>query len=105
MKKFIGFSSIIFILIIINFLYSEPSFNDPNPGCEGGGCHSFNSGLVTAVSVGDLQIEVTVNNVEPGDKVAGELVDSGGNVVDVMPSTENNPFTLTAPLAVLHRMI
>jgi flagellar hook assembly protein FlgD len=99
MKKIIGFSTILFILIIITFLYSEPSFNGTDPGCEGDGCHSFNSGLVSAVPQGDLQIEVTVNNVDQGDKVAGELVDSDGNVVDVIQPTESNPFTLTAPSA------
>jgi hypothetical protein len=99
MKKIIGFSTILFILITITFLYSEPSFNGNDPGCSGGGCHSFNSGLVSAVPLGDLQIQVTVNNVDQGDKVAGELVDSEGNVVDVIQATESNPFTLTAPSA------
>jgi len=96
MKKIIGFSTILFILFIITFLYSEPSFNGTNPGCDGGGCHSLNSGSVTAIPSGELQIEVTVQNVSQGDKVGGELVDSGGNVVDVIQSTTNNPFTLTA---------
>jgi len=96
MKQIIGFSCIIFILIIITFLYSEPSFNDPDPGCEGQGCHSFNSGIVTAIPKEALQIEVTLNNVSPGDNVAGELVDRNGNVVDVVQPTENNPFILTA---------
>jgi len=96
MKKFIGFSILFFILLIFTILNSEPSFNDPSPGCDGEGCHSYNSGLITAIPMGNLQIEVTVNNVDQGDKVAGELVDSGGNIVDVIGSTENNPFTLTA---------
>ena len=99
MKKFIGFSTLFFILLIFTILNSKPSFNDPNPGCAGGGCHDFNSGLVSAVDLGDLQIEVTVNNVDQGDKVGGELVDSEGNIVDVIESTETNPFILTAPSA------
>ena len=34
-----------------------------------------------------------------GDKVAGELVNLNGEVVDVVESTTNNPFSLTAPAA------
>jgi hypothetical protein len=99
MKKIFGFSSLFFVLFVFTILYSEPSFNDPGTGCTGDGCHSYNSGMVTAVPLGDLQIQVTVNNVDQGDKVAGELVDGEGNIVDIINSTENNPFTLTAPSA------
>jgi flagellar hook assembly protein FlgD len=99
MKRIIGFSTILFILIIITFLYSEPSFNGNDPGCAGGGCHSFDAGIVTAIPSGDLQIEVTLDNVSQGDKVGGELVDSEGNIIDVIQSTTNNPFTLTASTA------
>ena len=96
MMKIIGFSTLFFILLIFTILYSEPSYNETSPGCAGGGCHTYNSSLVNAVPVGDLQIEVTVNNVDPDDKVAGELVDSEGNVVDVINPTSNNPFILSA---------
>jgi hypothetical protein len=42
-----------------------------------------------------LQVEVTITG-NTGN-VAGELVDGGGNVVDVINTTSNNPFILTAP--------
>jgi hypothetical protein len=99
MKKIVGFSTILFILIIFTFLYSEPSFNGNSPGCAGGGCHSFKAGLVNAIPQGDLQVEVSLPSVSQGDKVGGELVDGDGNVVDVTQSTNNNPFILTAPSA------
>jgi len=101
MKKIIGFSTILFILIIFTFLYSEPSFNGDTPGCSGSGssCHSFNAGLVNAVPQGDLQVEVSLPSLSQGDKVGGELVDSDGNVVDVIQSTTSNPFILSAPSA------
>jgi hypothetical protein len=96
MKKIIGFSTLFFILLIFTILYSEPSFNGNSPGCAGGNCHSFNSGIVTAIPQGDLQIEVTLQNVSQGDKVSGELVDNNGNVVDVVSPTTQNPFILNA---------
>jgi hypothetical protein len=99
MKKIIGFSTLFFILIIISFLYSEPSFNDDTPGCEGGGCHDLSLGIISNTQQEELQIAVTLNNVSQGDKLAGELVDMDGNVVDVIQSTTNNPFTLTASTA------
>ena len=97
MKRIIGFSTAFFILIIFTLLYSEPSFNGNTPGCAGGGCHSFNSGLVEAMEQGELQIEVSLPGLSQGEKVGGELVDSEGNVVDVIQSTTSNPFILTAP--------
>jgi hypothetical protein len=99
MKRIIVISTAFFILIIFTLLYSEPSFNDNDPGCSGGGCHSFNAGLVNVSEVGELQIEVSLPTVSQGDKIGGELVDSDGNVVDVVQSTTGNPFMLTAPSA------
>ena len=99
MKKLTGISTILFITIIFTFLYSEPSFNGNTPGCAGSSCHDYNAGNVSALPAGDMQIEVSLNNVSQGEKVGGELVDNNGNVVDVVQSTENNPFMLTAPSA------
>jgi hypothetical protein len=99
MKRIIAFFTTLFILIIITLLYSEPSFNENDPGCSGGGCHSFNAGLVNITEQGELQIEVSLPTVSQGDKVGGELVASDGNVVDVVQSTTSNPFMLTAPSA------
>ena len=56
MKRIIAFFTTLFILIIITLLYSEPSFNDNDPGCSGGGCHSFKAGLVNITEQGELQI-------------------------------------------------
>jgi hypothetical protein len=82
------------IMLIIPANISQPSFNGTNPGCGGGGCHTFQDGIVSA-SVTDLQVQITVSGTS-GD-VAGELVDGTGTVVAVNNGTSSNPFTLTAP--------
>ncbi len=82
-------------LIIIPILLSEPSFNGSSPGCSGSGCHTFSDGIVSFSLIDSLNIEVTVSGTT--SKVAGELVDNNGNVVDVINSTTSNPFILTAP--------
>jgi hypothetical protein len=45
----------------------------------------------------NLEVEVTLTGVDPGEKVGSELVDGSGNVVDVINTTDQNPFILTAP--------
>lgn len=87
--------------VVVSVFYSnvisEPSFNGSGPGCAGSGCHSFTDGLVTAVALNNTDIEVTVSGTS--NKVGGELVDLNGTVVDVINSTDSNPFILTAPQA------
>ena len=83
--------AILFLAIPINI--SRPSFNSTNPGCDGGGCHSFQNGMVSA-SVNGLQVQITVSGTS--NDVAGELVDESGTVVAVNNGTSSNPFTLTA---------
>jgi hypothetical protein len=82
------------ILLIIPMNISQPSYNDPDPGCNGSGCHTLEDGLVSA-SVTDLQVTITVSGTT--SDVAGELVDANGTVVDFNNLTSDNPFTLTAP--------
>jgi flagellar hook assembly protein FlgD len=89
--------SMLILFIISSVFLAEPSFNGTTPGCDGSGCHNLQSGIVTATQLSNLQVQVTVSGVNPGDDVAGELVDASNNVVDVINKTQNNPFTLTAP--------
>jgi hypothetical protein len=94
MKYSILLLAIGIILIVIPINISRPSFNGTNPGCDGGGCHTYQDGIVSA-SVSDLDVSVTLAGVS--GTVAGELVDQSGTVVDVVNETNSNPFTLTAP--------
>jgi len=82
------------ILLVIPINISRPSFNGTDPGCGGGGCHTFEDGKVS-VTVTDLQVQITVSGTT--NDVAGELVDATGTVVDFNNRTSSNPFTLTAP--------
>lgn len=82
------------ILLIIPINISRPSFNGTDPGCGGGGCHSFQDGQVSAI-VSDLQVQITISGTS--NDVAGELVDANGTVVAFNNGTSSNPFTLTAP--------
>ncbi|NNG27171.1 MAG: T9SS type A sorting domain-containing protein [Ignavibacteriaceae bacterium] len=82
-------------LVITSIQFSEPSFNGSSPGCSGSGCHSFSDGDVSVALIDSITVEVTVSGTS--SRVGGELVDIGGNVVDVINSTTSNPFTLTAP--------
>ncbi len=82
------------ILLVIPINISKPSMNGTNPGCDGGGCHTFQDGKVS-LSVTDLQVQITVSGTT--NKVAGELVDASGTVVAINNGTNSNPFTLTAP--------
>jgi hypothetical protein len=82
------------ILLVIPENISKPSMNGTNPGCSGGGCHTFQDAMVS-VAVTDLAVQITVSGTS--GKVAGELVDENGTVVAVNNGTNTNPFTLTAP--------
>ena len=82
------------ILLVIPMNISRPSFNGTDPGCGGGGCHTFEDGKVSLV-VTDLQVQITISGTS--NDVAGELVDAGGTVVAFNNRTSSNPFTLTAP--------
>jgi hypothetical protein len=82
------------ILLVIPINISRPSFNSSTPGCGGGGCHTFQDGIVS-LTVTDLQVQITLNGTS--NDVAGELVDASGTVVDFNNSTSSNPFTLIAP--------
>ena len=82
------------ILLIIPINISQPSYNDPDPGCNGSGCHTLEDGLVSA-SATNLQVTITVSGTT--SDVAGELVDANGTVVAFNDLTSDNPFILTAP--------
>ena len=87
---------ILSVLLFSNHrLQAEASFNGSAPGCAGSSCHNFQSNDVSAVSIGNNQIQITLSGT--GSKVGGELVDSDGNVVASINSTNSNPFILTAP--------
>jgi hypothetical protein len=94
MKYTILLIAIAIVLFSIPIHFSEPSFNGTNPGCDGSGCHTLEDGVVTASATG-LEVEITVNGTT--SSVGGELVDASGTVVAVNNSTNNNPFTLSAP--------
>lgn len=94
MKYTLLFLIVGIILLVIPINISRPSFNGTDPGCGGGGCHTFEDGKVS-VTVTDLQVQITVSGTT--NDVAGELVDATGTVVDFNNRTSSNPFTLTAP--------
>ena len=89
--------SIVITLVFISLTRSEPGFNGTSPGCGGSGCHNIQTGIVSAEVLSDFQVRVTLTGTT--SKVGGELVNSGGVVVDVINSTSDNPFILTAPSA------
>jgi hypothetical protein len=84
-------------LFVFTFTQSQPSFNGTAPGCGGSGCHTSQSGIVSAEVLSNMQVRITLSGTT--SNVAGELVDAGGNVVAVNNGTSSNPFTLTAPSA------
>ena len=97
MKKYIWSGIILFSLFVITLLFSQPSFNGPTPGCgSGGGCHTPTSGILKLTTSGDLTVTVSFTGVQGIGKIAGELMDSDSNIVDVVNSTSNSTFTLTA---------
>jgi hypothetical protein len=87
--------SIMFVIMLFTLTQSQPDFNGTTPGCSGGGCHTLQTGIVTATVLSGNQVQITLTG-NTGN-VAGELVNSNGVVVAVNNSTGSNPFTLTAP--------
>lgn len=95
MKSVTILISIIISLVFLSLTKSEPGFNGTAPGCGGSGCHTSQSGIVTAEVLSNFQVRVTLTGTT--SSVGGELVNSNGVVVAVNNSTSNNPFILTAP--------
>ena len=96
MKGYILIALLVSTLIFISNTKSEPGFNS-GVGCGGSGCHTAQSGIVSAEVLNNFQVRITVTGTT--SKVGGELVNSSGNVVAVINSTSTNPFILTAPTA------
>ena len=90
-------ATILFVVILVSFLQSEPGFNGTTPGCGGSGCHTSQPGIVTATVLTGNQVRITLTGTT--GNVAGELVNSSGVVVAVINTTSSNRFTLTAPSA------
>lgn len=97
MKGFLAFSIVLSLLIVVASLNSQPDFNGTAPGCGGSGCHTSQSGIVTAEVLSNFQVKITLTG--NSGNVAGELVNSSGTVVAVNNSTSSNPFILAAPSA------
>ena len=98
MKVRIAFTVIVLgglFLGYVSYVPSQPSFNGSTPGCGGGGCHTFQAGIVSITPKANLQVAVSLSGTT--SKVAGELVDTTGTVVATVNSSSTNPFTLTAP--------
>lgn len=102
--RFVFLAGILIAGVYLTSSSFKPSFNGTTPGCSGGSCHSFKDGIVSASALANFQVEVTVTGVTSGKKVAGELVDAGGSVVDVIDATSSNPFVLTAPGSGVYRV-
>jgi Secretion system C-terminal sorting domain len=93
--------SVLFFLVTV--VFTKPSMNGSS-GCSGGSCHSFSAGILSVSVISNTQVEVLLTGVSSGQDVAGELVDSNGNIVDVVNSTKTNPFLLKAPSAGRYRI-
>ncbi len=89
--------TILFLIVLVSLLQSEPGFNGTTPGCGGSGCHTSQTGIVSATVLTNNQVQITLSGTT--SRVAGELVNSNGVVVAVNNSTSSNPFILTAPSA------
>lgn len=89
---------LLFLFFAVNLVFTKPSMN-ASSGCSGGGCHTFNQGILSVSVINDTEVEVLLTGVSSGQDVAGELVDSNGKIVDVINATKSNPFVLTAPSA------
>jgi len=96
MKGFALVALFVSALILLTNTKLETGLNFES-GCGGSGCHTSETGIVTAEVLNNLQVRITVAGAS--SKVGGELVDAGGNVVTAINSTSSNPFTLTAPSA------
>jgi len=84
-------------LPLASYLVSNPSYNEELPGCFGAKCHAIEDGIVSASPLNNIQVEVSVAGAREGDRIAGELLDMDGNVLDYIDNTHENPFILTAP--------
>ncbi|MFZ1279187.1 MAG: hypothetical protein WAR59_00005, partial [Ignavibacteriaceae bacterium] len=63
--------TIIFVMMVVSLLQSEPGFNS-GPGCSGSGCHTLVSGNVTATVLTNNQVQITVTGAS--GNIGGELV-------------------------------
>ncbi|MDZ7289002.1 MAG: T9SS type A sorting domain-containing protein [candidate division KSB1 bacterium] len=73
---------------------AQPSFNGTGtPGCAGSGCHAFKRGIITAQSIGNKKIRITLSGTT--SKVAADVVDRSGVVATYVNSTSSNPFEVT----------
>ena len=97
MKVTASLFTILLVIIMVSLIQSEPGFNGTTPGCGGSGCHTSQTGIVSATVLTGNQVRITVTGTT--SNVGGELVNSSGTVVAVINSTSSNPFTLTAPSA------
>jgi len=83
------------LLIASALLHTKPKEND-GPGCTGDECHTYKQGLIELKVIEGLEVEVTLVGVNSNEPKGYELVDSDGNVVDVVQETRKNPFYLRA---------
>jgi hypothetical protein len=60
MKTNIFLFSVLLTILLSSLYFSEPGFNGSAPGCEGSGCHTQQSGIVSAVTNG-LDVEITLS--------------------------------------------
>lgn len=98
MRTFLFFSALLIIsLVLFTNTNSQPDFNGTTPGCGSSGCHTSQTGIVSTEVLSNFQVKITVTGTT--SKVAGELVNSNGDVVAVNISSSSNPFILTAPSA------
>ncbi len=97
MKVTFTLVTVLLVMIMVSLIQSEPGFNGTTPGCSGSGCHTSQTGIVSVNVLSNNQVQITVTGTT--SRVAGELVNSSGQVVAVINSTSSNPFTLTAPSA------
>lgn len=98
MKKSIEYLIAVFVILSIVFsadINSKPKEND-GPGCTGDDCHTRKENIINARVFEGLELEVKVNGVSSSKALGYELVDSEGNVVDVIQETRKNPFYLRA---------
>ena len=52
MKTRITYLLISILFLSSSIIFSEPGFNGSTPGCNAGGCHIHNSGIVSVVTNG-----------------------------------------------------
>ncbi|MFZ0389744.1 MAG: FlgD immunoglobulin-like domain containing protein [Calditrichia bacterium] len=88
----------LFIVFIVIAAFTNTTANSGNEtGCNGAGCHQQSAGKIKVQALDNLKVQVEVLGAEPGQKVAGELLDVKGNIVDFVDAGKKNPFILSAP--------